>query len=185
MLINFHKLLWSYLQRVPILLAMTVYIYIYIWCIERQCYMPVLAIGQSQISSRNLIQTHWKSLQYFIRRGVCLTSDQCVIQWHTVSLCNNIFVALTPQETKKYHDFSPKWPGSHQMTMWYGLRCLSDTVVICFGIVTRFGNCTNVWLWTNAKCCCLFQFFVYYFCFYYSSRTNLCVYGHLPCNVVL
>ncbi len=32
MLIHFHNLLWSYLQRVPIFLAMTVYIYIYdVW----------------------------------------------------------------------------------------------------------------------------------------------------------
>jgi len=81
----------------------------------------------------------------FIRRGTF---------FNIRSRCNDIFVALTPQETKKSHDFRPKkWSW---YISWTELRCLSDTIVICLGIVTWFGNCTNVWLITNAKCCCFF-----------------------------
>lgn len=135
--------------------------------------MPVLAIGQSQISSRNLIQTHWKSPQYWYHIELYQKRSLFNIR----SICDS--VARMCHITKGHYVTTYLWPWHHKKPKsimisvqngqaqikwpcdirWDGLRCLSDTFVICLGIVTRFGNCTNVWLWTNAVCCCLFLCF--------------------------
>lgn len=127
--------------------------------------MLSLAISESHISiqlldSASLIKpsvliSHWGLLELefvFNIRTICDSETQ---------MCHKMKGQYVTTYLWPWHHKKPKslmisiqkWPCCIR---WTELRCLSDTIVICLGIVTRFGNCTNVWLWTNAKCCCFF-----------------------------
>lgn len=102
-----------------------------------------------------LIQPHWSlSEEEFVK-----ISGQHTIQLKTCQCVKDIDWNVRHHNNPKTYQLESKtWPCS--------CRCnesgLTEPTVICLEIVTRFGNCTNVWLWTNAKCCCFF------FCVYHD-----------------
>lgn len=136
--------------------------------------------GQSHISFRLLESTSLinRSKPRIIRRGISLTSGR------------RDSVVQMSQETKGQYVMTYLWHKKPKKISWIQSKIkiarLNDHVLsgepgfifITFSLVTRFGNCTNVWLLNQCKVLLFFlffSFFVYYFFIKNKSMLNMAI----------